>query len=115
MKKGFTLLEIIIAMVLISVAIIGIFGNFTSGMRTFSFSVGQAEDISEASSLLQKHLEALENDPAAATTGVVLNNNKDVKITLPATTNIAKKESTITMKQMVATESNTSVLYFVKP
>ncbi len=104
MKKGFTLIETIIAMAILSVVLIGLYNSFMSGMRVFNTSQQQSENISKASSYLQNYL-----DDNTQTTNISTS-TENVKVVVKVSG--ADTTTTIKMEQIVAKEDKVSVVYF---
>ncbi len=115
MKKGFTLLEIVIAMAIASIALTAIANNFISGMRAFNTSVQQSDDISTISSYLQNYLD---NPTAAGSTtnddgDQVIFESSPVNVTIDLNSN-GTVDQTIQMKEIKSEEDGLSVSYYEK-
>lgn len=102
MKKGFTLIEIVIAMFLISVIVVAIADSFGTGMKFFKDSMDTSENSSTASSYMQNYLNNNDNTKDTDGNTVITENIKDVIV----------NDTTVQMDEVVATKDNVQIKYY---
>ena len=71
-ERGFTMIELLVALLLTAVAVMGILGAYRAAVRSSSYS----RHASEAAVLAQDRLEQLRTQAAVATTGSDVNINE---------------------------------------
>lgn len=96
MRKGFTLIEVLISLVIISFVAIAVSDSFVNGLRLFKRSVDVSKETSGASTYMENYL----NDDTNLT-GISI---EAIEVTI---NNII-----LTMDEVTATDGNTSIRYY---